>query len=145
MTLKDMKPARVCGSRQNCYVCDTASPTFDSRHIKPETKFPSLDRKHLPNGFTEEVVEKDYPINSDSVTSYADGADYRNDPLQAIVNAPKRVNLGDVTEVQRFIQEDPQNSARVFRDVVAKLREYEAKTKAGQTAQPTQEPAKGGE
>lgn len=137
-TLKQMKKARVCGSRQNCYVLDMTNVSNVSRHIPTETKYDSLERVHLPNGYTEEVVQKDYPITSESVTSYADSADYRNDPLQAIANAPKRVNLGDITEVQKFMQEDPQGSARVFRDVVAKLKQYESQVKSN-GGEPTKE------
>lgn len=119
--IKEMKPVHVNGIRQNCYVAGVASSTFSTRTGKVETKYPSLEREQLPNGFTEGIEIKDYPINSQSVTSYADGADYRNDPAQAIANAPKRVNLGDITQVQEFLENDPQNAVRVFRDVLAKL------------------------
>lgn len=69
------------------------------------------------------IVEKDYPINSESVSSLAEGADYRNDPAQAIAQAPKRVNLGDVTEAQAFLN-NPQYAASLFADVKAKLNAY---------------------
>lgn len=59
------------------------------------------------------IVEKDYPINSESVSSLAEGADYRNDPAQAIAQAPKRVNLGDVTEAQAFLN-NPQYAASLL-------------------------------
>lgn len=136
----ELKEVVINTHRQNCYVLGTRTATQDTIEQKPEKKYVSLERQNLPNGFVETLVEKDYPINSESVTSYADGADYRSDPLQAIANAPKRVNLGDVTEVQNFIESDPQNAVRVFRDVVAKL-------KAQQTAQPapTAQPENGGE
>lgn len=133
----ELKEVVINTQRQNCYVLGTRMAIQDTIEKKPEKKYVTLERQNLPNGFIEGLVENDYPINSESVTSYADGADYRTDPLQAIANAPKRVNLGDVTEVQNFIESDPQNAVRVFRDVVAKL-------KAQQTAQLAQ-PENGGE
>lgn len=141
---KIRKNVVINGIRQNCYVRDVLST--ESSYIsdtKKITKYGSLERKQLPNGFTEQVEERDYPITSDSVTSYADGADYRNDPLQAIANAPKRVNLGDVTEVQKFVQNDPQNAVRVFRDVLSRLEKYNASVKESVNA-PTPTVGNGG-
>lgn len=116
-----LKPAVINGTRQNCFVLGTRTASAGTISSEPEKKYKTIDRVNLPNGYYDTVVEKDYPINSDSVTSYADGADYRNDPLQAIANAPKRVNLGDVTQLQDFVQNDPQNAVRVFRDVLSRL------------------------
>lgn len=137
----NLKEVVINTQRQNCYVAGTRTAIQDTIKKVPEKKYVSLERKNLPNGFIETLEEKDYPINSDSVTSYADGADYRTDPLQAIANAPKRVNLGDVTEVQNFIESDPQNAVRVFRDVVAKLKAQQS-TQPAETAQPA--PAENG-
>lgn len=84
-----------------------------------------MEKKDLPNGYVQELVEKDYPITSESVTSYADGADYRNDPAQAVANAPARVNLGDITEAQKFL-DNPQNFIKTFNEVKEKLASYVA-------------------
>lgn len=137
LKMKEKKQVSINGIRQNCYVLDTRTALQDSVSIKPETHYPSLERKQLPNGFVEGVEVKDYPINSKSVTSYADGADYRNDPMQAVANAPKRVNLGDVSQVQEFLESDPQSAVRVFRDVLARLEQYQ---KSNPTPTPTPAP-----
>lgn len=115
------KPVAINSIRQNCYVLGTRTASAGTISSEPEKKYQTIERVNLPNGYYDTVVEKDYPINSESVTSYADGADYRNDPLQAIANAPKRVNLGDLTQLQEFVQSDPQNAVRVFRDVLSRL------------------------
>lgn len=140
--MEELKPVSINGVRQNCYVLGVANSTFSTRSGKVEIKYPSLEREQLPNGFTEGIEIKDYPINSQSVTSYADGADYRNDPAQAVANAPKRVNLGDVAEVQEFLKNDPQNAVRVFRDVLAKLETAQKQTPApdGESSAPDGSP-----
>lgn len=128
MKLKEKKPVRINCVRQNCYVLGrrTDLEGISASHIAEEKKYVELKQEVLPNGYVEKLEEVDYPINSASVTSYADGADYRNDPLQAVANAPKRVNLGDISEVQAFIEKDPQTAVRVFRDVIAQLKSRES-------------------
>lgn len=117
-------PVRIGGYRQNVYRKDTTGIISETtRPNRTQEKYVSLEKKTLPNGYVEELVLKDYPINSDSVSSFADGADYRNDPAQAIAQAPQRVNLGDITEAQAFL-ENPQSKARLFNDVKAKLEAY---------------------
>lgn len=119
------KPVKIAGVKQNCYVLDTYTDTRGLKKFKTQTTYDSLEKKQLPNGYIEQVETKDYPINSASVTSYADGADYRTDPLQAIANAPNRVNLGDISELQNFLNgADPQAAIRVYEGVVEKLKAY---------------------
>lgn len=123
--------------QQNCYVTDgclkASSTSFPNEEMKT---YVSLEKVEMPNGFKQELVVKDYPITSESVSSLAEGADYRNDPAQAIANAPQRVNLGDITEAQKFLS-NPQNYAKVFDSVKKELAVYMAKQIAQQ--QPTQE------
>lgn len=133
-----MKNVKICGYAQNCYKVDGSF--IPSKTAKPnikQEKYESLEKVVLPNGYIEEVVQKDYPINAESVSSMAEGADYRNDPMQAIAGAPNRVNLGDVTEAQKFL-ENPQNFARVFDIVKQRLTEYQAQ-QAQQTQQAQQQ------
>lgn len=111
------------GYPQNCYRIATSGGQSVQRTVPTVKGYVSLEKKTLPNGYVEELTIKDYPINSQSVSSLADGADYRNDPAQAVANAPKRVNLGDVTEAQAFLQ-NPQNQARIYHDVMSKLLDY---------------------
>lgn len=122
--VSDLKTVRVGTFMQNCFRLDSRGTVL--KPLNPnvtQEKYISQEKVMLPNGYQEQLVEKDYPINSDSVTSFADGADYRNDPVQATESSPKRVNLGDITEAQSFL-ENPQNNARLFNDVKAKLNAY---------------------
>lgn len=121
--IKDVCPIKICGYRQNCYRKDSIGMSVTASPNRTQATYLSLEKKNLSNGYVEGIISKDYPINSESVSSLAEGADYRNDPAQAIAQTPKRVNLGDVTEAQAFL-DNPQQSARLFNDVKAKLAAY---------------------
>lgn len=120
------KAVKICGIPQNCYVLAGYDKAMAKETNLTQLKYDSLEKKMLDNGYMEVLEKKDYPINSDSVTSLADGADYKNDPMQAIANAPTRVNLGDITQAQEFLK-NPQNFARVYEDTKMRLAEYYAK------------------
>ena len=124
ISLQEAVPVKICGFAQNVYRRDFAGVSRSTTNPnKKQDFYTSLEKKTLPNGYIEGIVKKDYPINSESVSSLAEGADYRNDPAQAIASAPKRVNLGDVTEAQAFL-DNPQYAASLFNDVKAKLAAY---------------------
>lgn len=124
LTLEKAVPVKICGFAQNVYRRDYSGiPRTTPNPNKKQEFYASLEKKTLPNGYIEGIVKKDYPINSESVSSLAEGADYRNDPAQAVAAAPKRVNLGDVTEAQAFL-DNPQYAASLFNDVKAKLTAY---------------------
>lgn len=129
--MSEKKQISICGFKQNCFRIGTSGGVVGlaKTPFAEQKKYTVLEKQMLLNGYVEGVVEKDYPITSASVTSYADGADYRNDPSQAIANAPTRVNLGDVTEAQKFL-ENPQNQLRVMRETIAKLEDYYSKNKS---------------
>lgn len=118
----ELKKVKVNTLAQNCYTRDVVN--VSAKAVQQPKKYSSLEEIKLPNGLVYELVEKDYPITPESVTSYADGADYRLDPQRAIENAPKRVNLGDVGEVQEFIKTNPMEAVRLYRDIGAKLETY---------------------
>lgn len=124
------KDIKIGGLRQNCYALDTRTVMEDS-HIMQPKYYSSLEKKQLPNGVLYNLEEVEYPITSESVTSYVESSDYHRDPLAAIAAAPKRVNLGDITEVQDFISKNPQDALRVYRQVGEQLQKYfESQTQA---------------
>lgn len=128
----EIKQVKIGGLRQNCYVRETreASASTVSPYASTIKKYASLEKHQLPNGYTFELEEVDYPINSESVTSYADSSDYRRDPMAAIASAPKRVNLGDIREVQEFVAQSPQEAVRLYQAVGEKLEQYYAQQEA---------------
>lgn len=136
-----MKQIKVNTLRQNCFAseCREASVSTVSHDYKIK-KYQSLEKHILPNGMTFDLEEVDYPITPESVTSYVDSADYRRDPLGAIASAPKRVNLGDISQVQDFIKENPQEAIRLYRSVGEQLAKYyEDKDKQTPSAVPAPE------
>lgn len=136
------KQVKINGLRQNCYVSDVLTDTIAHR-IKPPRHYVELKEKITDNGYIQELEKMEYPITSESVTSYVDSADYRRDPMQAVANAPKRVNLGDITQVQDFIAQDPMQAVRVYKEVGEQLAKYyEQVNKQTATATPAEEPAK---
>lgn len=124
---QEKTPVKLCGYAQRCYKIPGGNPSLVgyTDGFRDPKKYEVLDKKMLDNGYIEEVQIKDYPINSDSVSSLMEGADYKNDPLQAMANAPVRVNLGDITQAQEFLK-NPQNFARVYDQTKQRLAEYYA-------------------
>lgn len=121
----EKRPISLCGVRQNCYLLDTRpSIMMNPRPNRTLVQYNSLERVQESNGFHEEIIKKDYPINSESVTSYVESSDYRNDPSQAIANAPKRVNLGDISQVQDFVKSNPVDATRQYADILEKVAKY---------------------
>lgn len=121
------RPLLINGIPQSVYVkesCKDMSTIPSQLRNTTRLRYDSLERRQLSNGFVEEVVEKDYPVNSESVTSYVESSDYRNDPAQAIANAPKRVNLGDISQVQKFVDENPVHAVGQYADILQKVADY---------------------
>lgn len=121
----EKKQVYVAGVKQNCYLTDIRPiPLSTPRPNVTQTEFTELVDKQLPNGFVQEMVSRTYPINAESVSSYIESSDYRNDPAQAIANAPKRVNLGDISEVQEFIKNNPTQAVSQYADILHKVASY---------------------
>lgn len=134
----EKKRVVINGYKQNCFFRDIPiNPLLTSNPNSTQGKYFALERKNLPNGYVEELVEKDYPINPDSLYSYAESADYRNDPNQAIAQAPKRVNLGDVSGVQEFLSNDPQRAMTTYRDVLNRVKQFNESKKQESKQEPT--------
>lgn len=148
LNIFEKKPVVVAGHRQNCYIVDgrqTATFVSEALRNKEQKKYDSLERVQLSNGFVEQIVQKDYPITSESVSSYADGADYRKDPSAAIANAPKRTNLGDVSELQDFMRDNPQQALLQYKSILDKVERYfaEQAKQSKQLQQQSQQPTGG--
>lgn len=87
--------------QQNCYVRDVTRAD-DLRSSDVRSKFSSIDEVVTSKGVELKRVVLDYPITPQYVQSFVDSSDYRRDPLQAISNAPKRSNLGDISDIQKI-------------------------------------------
>lgn len=101
--------------QQDIYLRDCL-PAYE-KSCPVSKKYFELQRKTVANGIVEELVECDYPITQESVNSYLDTSDYRNNPAQAILNATPRKNLGDITEIQDFIANNPAEALSIYKQV----------------------------
>lgn len=149
---ENKRPILINGIPQNVFALRQKRDfTVIPSHLKNKTikTYNTLERKALPNGYCEEVKSKDYPVNSESVSSYIESSDYRNDPAQAIANAPKRVNLGDISQVQEFVRDNPVQAVGQYAEVLQKVADYfkaQAKSKSKVAApQPAPQPQPKGE
>lgn len=130
-----IKPKTSILDFQNCYL-KSASPAVVGRSIPASKKYVELEEQMLPNGVKYELVEKEYPFTPEYVRSYADTVDYRRDPMQAIANAPKRANLGDVGAIQQLLNSSSEENFAFLE----KLIEARKAVQAAQKQEPGQEP-----
>lgn len=99
--------------RQNCFVREVVRS--DSVISQPD-KYLALDEVVRPDGTGSDLnyhVE-DYPITPEYVNSFADSADYHNDPLAAISNSKPRQNLCDLTTFQRVMDMDCEQARGLY-------------------------------
>lgn len=120
----------------NCFLQDVLPPKDIHRGNK-EHQYYELVREVKPEGIIESMREMPYPHTVDSVKSYAEASDYRNDPAAAIYKASlnPRKNLGDIRETQGLLKLDSQ-AARALYETLAKAfakanEEVKAKEEAG--------------
>lgn len=137
----------IGGFPQNFYIrALTVDTSTIPAHLKSHTqkKYQALEEIPLDDGLKHVIVEKDYPINKESVASYIDSSDYRNDPAQAIAGATKRVNLGDISQAQYFLNSDPIKATSKYSEILQKVADY-FKSQEKAQAQPAPAPTAGNE
>lgn len=110
-----------------------ARPKFLSEFVREcvHARLPKIDKyavlveKTVENGIQQSLETFDYPITDESVTSYADSANYKIDLAGNIARAGTRRNLGDVTKAQElFASADPVD----LRAELARINEAAAKS-----------------
>lgn len=139
----DIRKTFINGVKQNCFKSEGLEQSRPVKHQQTIGSYTILEKKELPNGYTVNLEEQPYPINSDTVTSYVESSDYRRDPLGFAANSPKRVNLGDISQLQNFMRTNPQEAVRLYRSVGEKLEKYLEELKAKEAAH--KQPPVGGE
>lgn len=138
----------IGGFPQNFYMrAQTIDTSSIPEHLKNKEQktYLAQERQELPSGFMDVVVEKDYPINSESVSSYIETSDYRYDPQNAIANARKRINLGDITQTQEFMGTNPIQASTKYSEVMQKVADYFKAQEAKKAKMPKGQPASSSE
>ncbi|AXF52085.1 MAG: hypothetical protein [Microviridae sp.] len=106
--------------RQNCYVLDRAEERKKEREKKNEQLFyETMDEVTRENALVHETRLVPYEITPEFIDSQLASADYRRDPVSAILNAPKRQGLGDIRDFQKVAEMDDTQA----RDLYAQLQE----------------------
>ena len=111
----------------DCFLRDTLPPKDIHRGNKTHEYY-ELVREVKPQGIIETMRPMPYPHTVESVKSYADAADYRNDPASAIYQASRtsKQNLGDIRETQGLLKLDSQAARALYEElskVFAKAKE----------------------
>lgn len=86
-------------------------------HSKRTRKyFELVDEVKEDGSRLEHLVEKDYPVTPEYVTSFLNSSDYRQDPVGAINRAPQRSNLGDISKLQEALGLDTETARHLLRE-----------------------------
>lgn len=85
--------------KQNCFVRDCVEEKEVFTDYADKT-YTSVDEVVSSNGIKLVENQVPYHITPQYVNSFVDSSDYRRDPVNAVLNAPKRQNLGDISGIQ---------------------------------------------
>lgn len=133
------KPLVTNTLAQNVFVRDTR-PAFDRKSKEAHRVYFELQETETDDGISLKLEAVDYPITPDYVQSFVDSTNYKRDPAGAVASAPRRQNLGDITEMQRAKEMD----SAAIREVYKKICDLALKQAAAK-AEPKAEPKKEGD
>lgn len=106
--------------QQNVFVL-AVTPEFDLKDDMLQSDYVSQDEVVKSDGIKIERTQHDYPITPESVNSYVDGTNYKNDLSASLSRSAPGVNLGDVAAIQELLQKDPEQVASFFASALEKI------------------------
>lgn len=117
------KPVPMSLIQQNCFIRDVTriSDNSASAAVSAKRTYLSLDEVTDIDGVKLRMTENDYPITPEYVDSFSESADYRNDVVGAVANAPKRTNLGDITGFQDVASMDMESARALYKQLTDKF------------------------
>lgn len=120
-----IKSTRVSSNllKQNCYVRDCAVG-IDLKDGNEIETYDSLDETLTDRGIEFEIRSYPYPITPAFVNSFVDSSDYRRDPVNAVANSVKRLNLGDISDCQRILNLDSAAQKQLYLELSKKFGSY---------------------
>lgn len=133
----EIKPVVTNLIQQNCFIRDLC--ICHSVASDPLATYTDVEEVLRSDGTGVDLVysENQYPITPDYVNSFAESADYRNDPAGAVRNAISRKNLGDIRTIQDLNSMDTYSQLELYQQLKAKFSGASAKSDAGQTVDPS--------
>lgn len=106
--------------QQDVYVRD-CRPAEDLASVRARNCYYSLDEVVVPTGVELRETCHDYPITPESVDSYLESSDYRND-IQSAMSMPSRgCGLGDVSLMQEILAMDSADARRFVSELQTRL------------------------
>lgn len=106
--------------KQNCFLRDCVEEREHLSDYSDKT-FTTIDEVVTNNGVKLVENQVPYHITPQYVNSFVDSSDYRRDPVNAVVNAPKRKNLGDISGVQTLCDIDFISAQRLYQSLKSKF------------------------
>lgn len=132
MKLKKVECALL---RQNCYALDRCEETAPEKKPKSELYYETIDEVTRDNALVHERRLVPYEITQEYLDSFVESADYRRDPVRAIINAPERQNLGDIRDFQQINEMDDTQVRDAFKAIQSRYEKAKADFDAAQAAQ----------
>lgn len=123
MSKTPVKSSRVVSNllQQNCYIRDITRLVDLKTDNSVDKTYYSLDEIVDSDGVKIVKNPVPYHITPDFVASFADSADYRRDPANAIANGVKSKNLGDCVDFQKLMNMDSASLASLYSQLQAKF------------------------
>lgn len=122
------RPVPTSLLQQNCYLLDATVSSSVSASTAAKKTYTSLDEVTDVTGVKLVQTENDYPITPEYVDSFSESSDYRNDVVGAISSAPKRRNLGDITEFQNVASMDMESARALYKQLQDKFAKAQAQS-----------------
>lgn len=119
--------------KQNCYIRDCVEEKVVTTDYSDKT-YTSVDEVVTSNGVKLVENQVPYHITPQYVNSFVDSSDYRRDPVNAVINAPRRQNLGDITGIQDICGFDFVSAQKLYQALKTKFETPKA------TPQPVENP-----
>lgn len=106
--------------KQNCFIRDCVEEKEVSTDYSDKT-YTSVDEVVTSNGVKLVENQVPYHITPQYVNSFVDSSDYRRDPVNAVLNAPRRQNLCDITGIQDICGFDFITAQKMYQALKAKF------------------------
>ncbi len=116
--------------KQNCYIRDCVEEKEVSTDYIDKF-YTSVDEVVTSNGVKLVENQVPYPITPQYVNSFVDSSDYRRDPVNAVINAPKRQNLGDISGIQDICGFDFITAQKLYQALKTKFETSKATPQPG--------------
>lgn len=111
------------------------SPVYDQKNDYAIESYVSQDEIIEDDGIRVKSTVQEYPITPQSVNSYADGTNYRNDLSAALSRSAPGRNIGDVSAMQELLSKGPEEVKAFFVSAYEKIAASKAENSVASKAE----------